>query len=752
MKTMYYYIIFICFFISKYSYSQDYKEVAIVVGSDIGADSKYGQKVSISGDYAIVSAATECKNASGINCLSEAGAAYIFERDASGNWNEVQKLVASDRNEGDLFGCSVDISGNYAVVGAYLDEEDATGGNLVLGTGSAYIFKRESSGNWVEIQKIVASDRSAFDYFGYSVSISGDFIVVAAPYDDEDCYGMNKLSDAGSAYIFKCDEHGNWLELQKISASDRAEYDHFGNSLSFDGNHIILSSPVKDEVISGGPIKERVGSAYIFRWSGYGVWVEAQKINAGKRDENDFFGWSVSISGDYAFVGASQDNDDNSETNALTSAGSVYIFKRNASKEWIFTQKIVASDRGALDNFGSSVSLSGKYAVVGAYNDGEDATGANRLVYAGSAYFYKLDESGKWNETQKISASDRGRSYKFGSCAALDNNYAIIGTAISETGISGKAYIFESCGHSGTSDPDNIIVNGDFGSCSTAPWRLDEFSGASGTINLTNGCIEINDINITNDPIYWHLQLIQPFSEEQINRLKAGNIYRLSFRASAEKDNRPCVVYFGQDGPPYNGAIKDEEVLLSKEMKYYKLDFSLSEIYPSMYLALEFGMEASSVTIDEVRLEWIGKDTDGDLVEDSEDNCPYKANRNQADSDNDGVGNTCDNCPHNPNRNQADSDHDGIGDACETNTGIPVNENQNDIDIKVYPNPVSDVLYIQTRIISTATILDQTGRIIKMTSVPEKDIHFNVSDLPDGLYIVRINNEFNTSVKKIIVY
>ena len=96
------------------------------------------------------------------------------------NWNEIIKISASDRvgGVGDRFGYSVSISGNYAIVGARNEDEDASGGNTIYGAGSAYLFERDGAGNWSEVKKIVASARAANDHFGYSVSISGDYAIV----------------------------------------------------------------------------------------------------------------------------------------------------------------------------------------------------------------------------------------------------------------------------------------------------------------------------------------------------------------------------------------------------------------------------------------------------------------------------------------------------------------------------------------------------------------------------------------------
>jgi len=104
----------------------------------------------------------------------------------SQTWSETQKLVSTDRAAFDSFGISVSIDGNYAIVGAFQEDEDESGGNTINNSGTAYIFEKNLSGNWFQSQKIVASDRSLSDSFGISVAINGDYLIVGARYEDED--------------------------------------------------------------------------------------------------------------------------------------------------------------------------------------------------------------------------------------------------------------------------------------------------------------------------------------------------------------------------------------------------------------------------------------------------------------------------------------------------------------------------------------------------------------------------------------
>jgi hypothetical protein len=354
-----------------------------IVASDRSANDRFGWSVAISGDYAMVGAPYEDDDASGGATLTDAGSAYIFVRSGS-TWTQQQKIVAGDRAVQDNFGYSVGISGDYAIVGAWSEDEDASGGATLANAGSAYIFVRSGS-TWSQQQKIVASDRAAVDYLGFSVAISGDYAMVGAWLEDEDASGGATLSGAGSAYIFA--RSGNtWSQQQKIVANDRAASDQFGYSVAISGNYAIVGANLEDENASGGATLTDAGSAYIFVRSG-NIWAQQQKIVASDRAVADQFGFSVAISGDYAMVGAYLEDENASGSATLSDAGSAYIFVRSGGS-WSQQQKIVPSDRAVADQFGWSVAISGVYAIVGARLEDEDASGANTITNSGSVYFY----------------------------------------------------------------------------------------------------------------------------------------------------------------------------------------------------------------------------------------------------------------------------------------------------------------------------------------------------------------------------
>ena len=384
-------------------------EVDKIVAGDKGTYDEFGSSVSISGDYAIVGAPFEYPDGK-----KNAGAAYIFERGSNGTWAEVTKIVASDGEADDEFGYSVSISGDYAIVGAWKEDPDGE-----FNVGSAYIFERGGTGMWAEVAKIVASDGKAFDEFGYSVSISGDYAIVGVP---------SKGYSAGAAYIFERGSTGTWAEVTKIVASDGATFDVFGQSVSISGSHAIVGAPFEDP--DG---KSKAGAAYIFERGGTGMWAEVAKIVASDGAGSEEFGGSVAISGDYAIVGAMYEGE--------SVVGAAYIFERDGTGMWAEITKILASDKQYNDQFGSSVSISGDYAIVGARQ--EDPGGTTN---AGAAYIFKRDNNGTWAEVTKIVASDKGTDDEFGKSVSISGNYAIAGAPFGDPGgttDAGAAYLFE---------------------------------------------------------------------------------------------------------------------------------------------------------------------------------------------------------------------------------------------------------------------------------------------------------------------
>ncbi len=427
------------------SNAQNWNEMLKVCASDRGNSDLFGYSVAISGNHAVVGAYNEDQDASGGATLSNAGSVYVFE--LTGDvWAFQQKLVASDRGVDDQFGSAVAISGDYIIVGANMEDQDASGGATLAEAGSAYIFVK-SGGVWAQQQKLVAPDRATTDAFAYSVAIDGDYAVAGAWKEDENASGGATMADAGSVYVFI--RAGTvWSFQQKLVTNDRHINDFLGTSVSISGDYVIAGSEGNDYNATGGGYFYASGAAYIFHRTGT-VWSQQQKLVGSDRDDGDFCGHSVSISGDYAVVAAYNDDEDVNGVNPLPSAGSAYIFKNNGVT-WTQQQKIIASDRTEADYFASSVSISGDYLLVGAPKEDHDANGGNSMNNAGSAYAFRRIGN-TWSQRQKIVASDRSGGDEFGTSVSISGPYLFSGAQWDdqdENGLnpltnSGSAYIFK---------------------------------------------------------------------------------------------------------------------------------------------------------------------------------------------------------------------------------------------------------------------------------------------------------------------
>ncbi len=436
----------------------DWVQTDKLIASDGASMDLFSHTVSMCGGYALLGAEWDDDNG------SNSGSAYIFApNEADPNkLDEVAKLLASDGAPYDEFGMCVSMGDGYAIVGARFDDDNGSN------SGSVYIFapNEVDPNNWDQVTKLTASDASAGDYFGAAVSISGDYLIVGAYYDNA------PATTSGSAYVFKRTGTG-WTELTKITASDGAAGDKFGCSVSIDGNYAIIGAWDADGKGTDS------GCVYIFAPNEVDPnnWDEVAKLLASDGAAGDNLGVRVWISGDYAIAGARYDDDNGSNT------GSAYIFKREPnSNNWTEQTKLLASDGAAGDIFGISVSISDDYAIVGAY--GHDDNGSE----SGSAWIFKRNpDTDNWSEQVKLLASDGAAGDNFGVELCISGDYAIIASPSNdnENGTNaGAVYVFRNL-------PANIDVSPlshDFG---------DVELGTSRTVIVTISNVGLGNLTIS---------------------------------------------------------------------------------------------------------------------------------------------------------------------------------------------------------------------------------------------------------------
>jgi hypothetical protein len=345
----------------------------------------------------------------------DAGAAHVF-RYTDGSWQQEAELFASDAASGDYFGYSVDVSGDRIVVGAYYAD------NPESKSGAAYVYRYDPGppAAWTQEVKLLPDVAAGNDWFGNSVAIQGDVVVVGTPGDDE------MGSSAGAAYVFRR-SGSTWTQEAKLVAADGESGDWLGEDVAIDGDVVLVGA------WRSGDYGQWSGSAYVFRYDpGPPVaWTQEAKLLASDGAGNDFFGRRVSVSGDIAVIG-SHYNDE-----AAVNAGAAYVF-RHDGVNWDEEQKLLAADIGTNEWFGCDVAIAGETILVGAHHDNDLGR------FAGSAYVFEYTGQA-WTQVTKILASDGEAEDYFGCCADLSGNRAILGAWGDDdlADAAGAAYIYD---------------------------------------------------------------------------------------------------------------------------------------------------------------------------------------------------------------------------------------------------------------------------------------------------------------------
>lgn len=408
-----------------------------LVPDDASSGDFFGGNVSLSDNRVLISANGDDENG------NNSGAAYIFEYDLI-QWNQTQKLTASDGESGDNFSISVSLSGSRALIGAYRNAEG----------GSAYIYDLIND-HWVETASLVPDNGQTNDNFGYSVHLLNNTAII----------GGYRSMVTGSVYVFELNSD-HWNQVAELKADDGEGGDEFGFSVYYDPDHIVIGAR------SDNDNGFNSGSVYIFERNNK-QWLQSTKLSAGESSYRDWFGSAVALSGDLALVGSTNDGD-----NGLGS-GSVYFYE-NIQGKWVFRDKLYPNNPMQGEFFGKSISISGNKAVIGAdYSayifeyindqwiqtanlipeDREPVTFAQSVLLSNNTafisdpspidkgYLYIFEFSNnQWSQDSLISANDGHNADRFGSSLSTFGNKVLIGSAWNDENgsLSGSAYVFES--------------------------------------------------------------------------------------------------------------------------------------------------------------------------------------------------------------------------------------------------------------------------------------------------------------------
>jgi hypothetical protein len=350
----------------------------------------FGSDVDVSGNIAIVGAPRRG--------AANFGRAWLFDATTGEQLFQLQPDDNPSNQAG--FGESVAISGNLAIVGAPLKQNNFS--------GAAYIFDVTTG---EQLYKLRPADPGAGDEFGISVDICGTTAIIGS-YKDNDAG-----PDSGSAYIF---DASTGTELRKLTADDAVGGHLFGNAVAIDGNHAIVGAPLHSDACSVCAPRD-TGAAYVFDVT-TGEQV-AQYFGANEPDDSQY-GFAVAISGDVVVVGAWRN------FNLAGAAGVAYIYSLTNLAD---RDAIEASIRRQFANFGFSVAVEGSLIAVGANGvevNGNAAAGAVSLLDA---------ETGE--EHTVLFAADGEPSDQFGYSVAIDGGTVIVGAAFATSNSSGAAYI-----------------------------------------------------------------------------------------------------------------------------------------------------------------------------------------------------------------------------------------------------------------------------------------------------------------------
>ncbi|EYF01797.1 FG-GAP repeat protein [Chondromyces apiculatus] len=347
-------------------------EEAELLAPDGQVGDDFGFSVAISGDTALVGALFAKEGP------RHTGAVYVFSRE-SGAWVLETRLVGSESAPFGLFGCSVAIDGDTAVVGAFQVHEK---------TGAAYVFGRVG-GTWREQAMLVPEEAKSFDDVGISVAISGDTILVGADTRHE------QGEASGAAYVFKREDQV-WHQQAKLTASDGKEYRFFGNPVALEGDTAFVGTYLADGAAPGS------GAVYVYERTG-ALWQERTKLSPRDGRSGDAFGISLSTAPGKLVVGSSQ-VDDQGE-----SSGGGYVFLQTEG-EWSEYAKLTAGNGAAGDRVGTSVAIDGNAVVACApWRDGG-------FLDTGSAYAFQLDTKLEEGEPCTTAADCRSFECVDGTC------------------------------------------------------------------------------------------------------------------------------------------------------------------------------------------------------------------------------------------------------------------------------------------------------------------------------------------------
>ena len=336
-----------------------------------------------------------------------------FRYEHDGSDVAVSEVLPGGANQLLEYGVDTAIDGDTLVIGSNAPE------GIGQKTGAAYVFRRSGT-TWALEAKLVPTPRAARQWFGWTVDIEGDTIVIGAPGDP------HAGQWSGAAFIYQRDANG-WTQQARLIAPDAQTLDEFGNAVSISGDTVAIGAYLDDGSL------ENSGAVYLFDRNGTS-WNLMQKLTAPSEVLDGWYGFDVRLQDDTLAVGAMFDDE------LGLDAGAAFIYGRNGGT-WSLEQKLTASDGGAGDTFGFSIALDGTTLAVGANAHVDGFGPAER----GAVYLFDL-VGGTWTEQQKLegpTATTYG-IFRFGVTVALEGDrLAIGGQDDGPNPLSGAVYVYD---------------------------------------------------------------------------------------------------------------------------------------------------------------------------------------------------------------------------------------------------------------------------------------------------------------------
>ncbi|WP_424962397.1 T9SS type A sorting domain-containing protein [Ekhidna sp.] len=678
----------------------------------------FGRILAMDGDYAAISMPYEEGTSTGFSD----GIILMYEKNESGTWEYKQELTPSGSiDDGIEFGYDVKLAGDYLVASAPYDAYDENGENYHSDAGAAYIFKRNASGVWEEVQKIVASDRETYGYYyGESVAISDGFVAIGA-YEANSLAedGVTTLEQTGAIYMYEENESGVWFEVAKLVASDREEYDYLGYYIDLDDNVLVASNYEKNSY---------TGQAYVFERI-EGIWVETQIILPENSFEEQEFGISVAISNGTIAVGSEYLDPD-------TDDSGVYLFTKSGN-EWIQSDIITPASYDNNSGFGGYISLSGDDIIVSDTYANTDSEGINPMSYSGAAYLFGLCSN---PDLPTIEASDN--QICDGTSITLSVGDAELNDALT------WEWYSESCGGMPVGTGASIEVN----PSETTTYFVRGEGACSSSTTCSFITIEVYELCPQNDILTFSLDeqtsdaVIDVVNHTVGIEVEVGtDVTNLTpsitvsqganYSPSGAQDFTNTVIYTvtAEDGTSQDWEVS---VLAGENMA------------PTLETAFQDLIEEEGFGSVQVSYAGAFTDTDGHTLNisvESSDNDVVTVEvvaNNQIEIAEVGVGTST----------ITVTASDGFGGSVSDEFTFNVTEAPlgltEGLNLKVYPNPTADFINVGATKSVDVLLIDLNGRTLQTTN--GKDIQIDLRAIESGMYLLKISDGASTETKRII--